>query len=329
MNDTPVRMAAGVRGWQAATTRFARRRVQLGLRTLLLMALLPVILYRTDARVLMDSLASFDGRYALAMSGVFLLILLLFAWRWSLIANALGVEADYWDYVRALWLGQAAGELGPALIAGELARFHALRGRAESWRLVVSQAVDRCSGQLVLMLLVLALLPVQDTILGAGGTAFSSLLAYGILLVGAFGLVLALSQRVWPSRSGCGEALRDLFNPFSHPGHYLVSALIQGLLTLNLVLATAGLGLDQALGSVAWLGPLLLLGVAALPGLVSDWGKREAAAVVLLAPAGLAPEQSLAISLIYGGIHGLTALPGLLFLATVRQGRHPRVESSL
>lgn len=293
------------------------------------MALLPVILFRVDARELMASLAGFDGRYALAMIGVFLLIMLLFAWRWSLVAQALGVQAGYRDYVRALWLSQAAGELGPAVIAGELARFHALKGRAEHWRLAASQAVDRCSGQLVLVVLVLGLMPIQREIPGAGGAPFSSLLGYGVLIIGAVGLVLLLVRRVWPGQRGHVEELRELFNPLSHPGHYLVSVLIQGLLTLNLVLAAAGLGLNQSLGPVACLGPLLLLGVASLPGLVSDWGKREAAAVLLLAPAGLVPEQSLAVSLVYGGIHGLTALPGILFLATARQGRQPRAESSL
>lgn len=322
-------MAVGARGRQGATGIFSRRWVRLGLRALFLMALLPVILFRIDVRELMVSLAGFDGRYALAMIGVFLLILLLFAWRWSLVAKALGVQASYRAYVRALWLSQAVGELGPAVIAGELARFHALRGRTEHWRLAASQVVDRCSGQLVLVVLVLGLMPSQGAILGAGGTPFSGLLACVVLIIGAVGLVLLLVQRVWPCRRGHVEELRELFNPLLHPGHYLVSALIQGLLTLNLVLAAAGLGLDQSLGPVAWLGPLLLLGVASLPGLVSDWGKREAAAVLLLAPAGLVPEQSLAVSLVYGGIHCLTALPGILFLATARQGLQPRAGSSL
>ena len=67
------------------------------------------------------------------------------------------------------------------------------------------------------------------------------------------------------------------------------------------------------------LGPLLLLGVTALPGLASDWGKREAVAIVLLAPAGLTAEESLAVSLVFGMIHLLMALPGALGLLSRRQ----------
>jgi glycosyltransferase 2 family protein len=287
------------------------------------------ILWRIDLLLLLDTLARFDWAYGVAMMGVYLLVLLLFAWRWRLIAGRLGIQAGYRDYVGALWLSQAVGELGPSLIVGELARFHALRGRTDSGRLAASQLLDRCSGQVALVAMVAALLPAYGPLFGAGGASLSGIMAGGVLLFGAIGLTGALLQRVWPTLRSSTANWRGLLNPLAHPGHYGVSALLQALLTLNLALAAAGLGLGESLWAVALLGPLVLLGVGSLPGLVSDWGKREAAAVLLLAPAGLAPEQALAVSLIYGATHTLTALPGVLLLAKARRARAIRIESSL
>jgi hypothetical protein len=104
-------------------------------------------------------------------------------------------------------------------------------------------------------------------------------------------------------------------DPRTSFGHYGISLLIQCLLAANLSLAALGLGVGSVDAvRLLLLAPLLLLGVGALPGLVSDWGKREAAAVVLFAPAGLAVEESLAVSLVFGLIHMSMALPGALFL---------------
>ena len=269
----------------------------------------------------------FDARFAVAMLLVYGLLLGAFAWRWALIGQSLGISASYFQYVRGLWLSQAMGEVGPPLLAGEWARFYALKGQASRSSLLTSQVLDRASGQIVLVLMVVFLLPVHGPLLSSllGYSVRASILAFMLLLV-ALVIGLIWAARFTPGLREQAHVSRLILNPLRHPGHYGVSCLIQGLLVLNWVLAAGGFGLLGSLGAVALLAPLLLLGVGSLPGLISDWGKREAAAVLILAPAGLSAEESLAVSLVYGATHLAMALPGAGFWPRAQPPGRARVE---
>jgi len=290
------------------------------IRLLLAAAVMAAILSRQNRTALAEALQRFDIRYALAILAVYGSALPLFAWRWKLVARALGIGGRYRDYLRGLWFSQAVGELGPPIVVGEWARFHALRGQANPGLLLVAQLVDRCSGHLVLLLIVLGLMPSYRHGLLPLETLVPVPALLGLLLVVALVAGLMLGRRLWRLPRPRAKSVASLFNPLLHPGHYWLSFILQGLLVLNWVLAAAGLGLTDNLGRVAWLAPLLLMGTGSLPGLVSDWGKREAAAILLLMPAGLAPEQALAVSLIYGAGHLAVALPGALALRLYRPG---------
>ena len=279
--------------------------------TLLLMA---VIVSRLDRSALLAIFQRFDMRYAVAMLGVYGLLVGAFAWRWALIGESLGISAGFFQYARGLWLSQAMGEMGPPLLAGEWARFHALKGQSSQSSLLTSQMLDRVSGQIVLVLWVVCLLPVYGPLFSTliGASVRASILGL-VLLLAALAIGLIWVARLTPGLRDQARLSRSILNPLRHPGHYGVSCLIQALLVMNWVLAAGGFGLLESSGRVALLAPLLLLGVGSLPGLVSDWGKREAAAVLILAPAGLSAEESLAVSLVFGTTHLLMALPGVCF----------------
>ncbi|RQW82898.1 MAG: hypothetical protein EHM62_02860, partial [Methylococcus sp.] len=257
-------------------------------RAVLAVLLLAVIGARLDGPALLAVFQRFDGRFAVAMLAVCGLLLGAFAWRWALIGSALGIRAGYVDYLRGLWLSQAVGEMGPALLAGEWARFHALKRQATQSSLLASQIIDRASGQIALVLLVVFLLPVYGPLISTliGSSLRASILAF-VLLLAALLIGLIWLVRLMPGLREQAQLSRIILNPLRCPAHYGVSCLIQGLLVLNWVLAAGGFGLIESSATVALLAPLLLLGVGSLPGLISDWGKREAAAVLILAPAGL------------------------------------------
>lgn len=287
-------------------------------RFVLVLAVLAFIFAKIDRSALMAHLSRFDPTMGAAIVGVFLLSIVVFALRWWRISRALGVRAPFKDFIRVLWISQSVSECGPPLVVGELARFQLMRGSAENWQLIVSQAVDRFSGKIALLLLALALTPVYLRLYSEFPVL--QLVLFALILLSLASVAIVVFRRFWPmARSHTGIVLA-LCNPLRSPGHYGLSLLIQLLLAANFALAAAGLGLSGDALTVFMLGPLLLLGVSTLPGLVSDWGKREAAAVFLLAPAGLTPEQSLAVSLIFGALHLLTALPGALLLLSVRRG---------
>ena len=290
--------------------------------TLLLMA---GIGFQVDGPALLAIFQRFDMRYALAMLLVYGLLLGAFAWRWALIGESLGIRAGYFQYARGLWLSQAMGEMGPPLLAGEWARFHALKGQASQSSLLTSQMLDRVSGQIVLVLWVVCLLPVYGPLFSTliGASVRASILGL-VLLLAALAISLIWVARLTPGLRDQARLSRSILNPLRYPGHYGVSCLIQALLVLNWVLAACGFGLLESSGRVALLAPLLLLGVGSLPGLVSDWGKREAAAVLILAPAGLSAEESLAVSLVFGATHLIMALPGTFFWPRAQPPRPAR-----
>ena len=290
--------------------------------TLLLMA---VIVSRLDGPTLLTIFQRFDMRYAGAMLCVYGLLLGAFAWRWALIGESLAISASYFQYARGLWLSQAMGELGPPLLAGEWARFHALKGQAARSSLLASQMLDRVSGQIVLVLIVLCLLPAYGPLFSthSGFSVHASILGL-LFLLALLAIGLIWVARLTPGLRDQARLSRSILNPLRHPAHYALSCLIQALLVLNWVLAAGGFGLLESSGRVALLAPLLLLGVGSLPGLVSDWGKREAAAVLILAPAGLSAEESLAVSLVFGTTHLIMALPGAFFWPRAQPPRPAR-----
>lgn len=290
---------------------------------LVLLALVGMIATSGERR-LAAIVGGFDLRYGLAMLFVFLLALGLFALRWWLIAGRLGIQAPWAEFLRVLWLSQWAGEIGPPLLAGEWIRLQELSGRATVWRRLASQALDRGSGQVVLWLLALALLPLYLNWFEASSPL--RLAGVGALLIAASVVALVAVQRLTPwLRSETGALLR-ICHPLRSPDHYLISLLLQVLLSANFLLAALGLGLEVDWLRLLALGPLLLLGVGSLPSLVSDWGKREVAALVVLAPSGLSPEQSLAVSLIYGTLQFIAAAPGGLWWGL--GGGHSTVEGT-
>ncbi len=282
---------------------------------------LAAIFAKVDRALVVDSLRDFDPVCGVAMMGVFLVVLALFAGRWWSIATALGIRAPLRQFTRVLWISQCVGEFGPPLVVGELARFRLMRGGGDAWPLAASQVFDRLSGQVVLLAIALGLLPYYLDRYSDAPIQFIAALI--LILMAAAGVGIWVFYRFWPMARVQGRAVVALCHPLKTPGHFVCSLSIQVLLSLNFALAALGLGQGRDFWSVLLVGPLLLLGVGSLPGLVSDWGKREAAALVLLVPAGLTSEQSLAVSLIYGAFHLLATLPGaLLWVGAKPPGKH-------
>lgn len=288
-----------------------------GLRLALVLLLLGALLTKIDRVQLGQRLERFDPVYGLLAAGVFALLVGLFALRWWTIASALGIRAPLREFARITWITQAVSELGPALVVGELTRFQLMRGFGDGWPLAVSQGMDRLSGKLVLFLMVVVLTPVYLHLYG--DFPVRQLIFFAFLLLAAVSVFILVARRFWPLARTHSAVVRALASPLASPRHYAVSLLIQCLLAANIPLSALALGIAHDLPMLFVLGLLLLLGVGSLPGLVSDWGKREAAAILVLAPAGLSAEESVAVSLVFGALHLIVALPGALFLLVERR----------
>lgn len=262
-----------------------------------------------------DHLHRLNVGTVLLMIAVNAFVLAASAVRWHGIATRAGGTAPCSLFFRATWFSWGAAECGPSLLAAESARFLSLRGYLRPAALSLSQLADRVSGLVGLALLDLLCLPRQLRLLeGLGALGSLAVVASALL---AAGLILLAARRS-TGRLG-GSHVAELRWLLADPVHYLWSLSINAAFALNVALASSAIGLDLPLIDAFSLAPLLLLGVASLPGLVSDWGKREGLAVALFIPVGLSSADSIALSVIFGAVHTATALPGLWFGLPERQ----------
>jgi hypothetical protein len=283
-------------------------------------ALLALVLSLVDARSVWSHLERFDAAVGLAMVGVNAILFALFAARWRAVAGALGIDAPYVRFFRATWLGAFFGQLGPALILNEITRFRLLQPYAGTWPLAASQLLDRASGQVVLAGMIVLLTPYYLGLFNADLGA-RLVLTTGLLIV-LGGSLLVVAHRFRRFIRIEPGAVRAILNPLASPGHYACSLMIQLLLMTNLWLAARGLGLVGHGIELYLVAPLILGSLTLLPISVADWGSREAVALLFFSATGLSAEQIVAISVIYGAINLVSALPAALLLQSAP--RHAR-----
>lgn len=285
-------------------------------RLFITLGLLAVLSSQLDMTNIARILETLDPATATVIIATNLSLFPLFARRWQLVASELQLTLSFRQLLGAIWAAAFVGQFGPTLLVSEATRFQMLRKQASAAQLVTSQIVDRISGQVVLFALVLLLLPFY----GFSTHDWPSKLIAGTAgLVGIAVLVVWLTkQRIRSLIGTSGKQAIRILGKRGLSGHYRLSLVIQCLLTLNFGLAAIGLGLVDQLFPLIVLIPPVLAALTLLPITISDWGTREAAALLVLAPSGLNPESIVATSLVYGSCYVVASLPGGFFL--VRAG---------
>jgi uncharacterized membrane protein YbhN (UPF0104 family) len=281
-------------------------------RLFITLGLLAVLSSQLDMTNIARILGTLDPATATVIIAMNLSLFPLFAKRWQLVASELGMELPFRQLLGAIWAAAFVGQFGPTLLVSEATRFQMLRQQASAAQLVTSQIVDRISGQIVLFALVLLLLPFYSF---STHDWTSKLIAGTAGLVGIASLVVLLTkQRIRSLIGTSGKQAIRILGKRGLTGHYCVSLVIQCLLTMNFCLAAIGLGLVDHLFPLIVLIPPVLAALTLLPITISDWGTREATALLILASSGLNPESIVAISLVYGSCYVVASLPGGLFL---------------
>ena len=185
-----------------------------------------------------------------------------------------------------------------------------------AWHAVL---IERASGQLALLAVVLATLVVSPELQGTTARMFTSpdggsnspvTLALALLLALA-GIALWRGRgHVARFRRAVQEALlaRDVFL------RQLVASLLIVASYVGVYLCCMRMiGIDTPLATAAPLVPWVLLAMA-IPLSIAGWGVREGAAALVWQAAGLDPAQGVAISISYGVIILLSSLLGALML---------------
>nr|TFG54259.1 MAG: flippase-like domain-containing protein [Hyphomicrobiales bacterium] len=257
----------------------------------------------------------------------------LSAARWRLTAGRLGAHLPFGFALSEYYLAVLTNQILPGGVLGDAARAfrHGRRLTARDSAGNYSPAVravvfERVSGQLVLflfMLLGLFFWPGGGDGEGDGdggmprlenvGFAFFILLIAVIFII--FTIKIALRKLRW------GFAAKTILADLRHALLARDVVFLQALYSLG-VLATylfcfycAGraIGITMSVPEVVALVPAILFSMT-IPITIAGWGIREASAASIFELAHLAPVDGVAISVAYGIIVLLSAVPGIFFV---------------
>lgn len=230
------------------------------------------------------------------------------AWRWRLVARALGVPLTVRESVAAYYRSQFLNAVLPGGVLGDADR--AVRhGRAagDLGAGVRATVWDRVTGQVVqvtLAMLALVLLPTPWRGSGVGAVAALVLLA----IVGAAVLVLRRRTEGWLTHD-----LRVLGRP-AVLARLVVSSCGSTAGHLALFVVAAGVvGVEASPAVLVTTGLVVLVG-SAVPLSVAGWGPREGITAWAFGVVDLGAAAGLTVAVVFGVLAGVATLPGAVVL---------------
>jgi uncharacterized membrane protein YbhN (UPF0104 family) len=257
------------------------------------------------------------------------------AWRWRIVARALGTDIGLPQatgaYYRSLFLnsvlpGGILGDVHRAVTQGRRAGDVAQGVRAVGWERLCGQVIQAMVTAIVLLALPSPVRP-----------ALPYVLASIAGVVGCAALVVSVAARLGRSRPAraaraiAADLRRGLLARSVWPRLTLASVLVVAGHTATFVIAARVAGSTAPLGELIAL--LMVIQIAAgIPLSIGGWGPREGAAAWAFAAAGFGAANGVTVSTLYAVLMLAAVTPGagLLLKDAVRRrrGREHRGESS-
>lgn len=245
------------------------------------------------------------------------------ALRWGLVLRALSAAFHWLRTISVYYIGVFFSIVLPGAVGGDAVRmWFARRNGLPLGTAINSVALERAVTVFGLVLLVCLTQPILMTRLPdlPGAWIFPMLLAVcvlGILTLASLDK-LPLSLHRWRLVRGLALLATDTRKLFFHPAYSLATLVVALVGHVNLSLAVyvlaVGLHLDVHLLDCLVLVPPVIL-VITLPISIAGWGVRETAMVTAFGFVGMAGSSALVLSILFGILTMVTALPGgLVFL---------------
>ena len=250
------------------------------------------------------------------------------AWRWRVVARALGIDIGLpraiGAYYRSLFLnsvlpGGVIGDVHRAVTHGRRAGDVARGMRAVAWERLWGQVIQALVTVVVLLTLPSPVRPALPYVLaGVAGVA-------GCVALVVRGAARRGRSRVARAARTASDDLRcQLVAPGVWPQLMLASVLVVAGHTATFVVAA------RVAGSTAPLGELIALlmvvqTAVVIPLSIGGWGPREGVAAWAFAAAGLGAATGVTIATLYAVVMLAAVAPGvgLLLGDTIRRGRGP------
>lgn len=294
------------------------RRWSVWVRVLSGTVILAAVVWWYPVEAFTDAFGAINARAALAALGIGAATTVLCAARWLAVARGLGLRLPFGRAVTDYYLAVFLNAVLPAGMLGDVHRaFSHGRYSCDLGRGVRAVVLERVAGQTVLVAtgaVLLAALPAALFDPGLLAVSVSAGMVAAVALMAAVGLRAGRVRRPrwWHAlRTAAADARAGLLTP--GPRVLLLSvAALAGHVLLFLVAARSA-GVDAP---VLELVPLLVLALLAmsLPVNIAGWGPREAATALAFGAAGLGSGTGLTVSVVYGLLSLLAALPGAVVL---------------
>ena len=253
------------------------------------------------------------------------------AWRWRVVARALGVDiglpAAACAYYRSLFLnsvlpGGVLGDVHRAVTHGRRAGDVARGVRAVAWERLCGQVIQAVVTVVVLLTLTSPVRPALPYVLAgiAGVAGCAALVVLGAARRGR-------SRPARAARAIAADLRRGLLVPGVWPQLTLASVLVVAGHTATFVIAARVAGCTAPLGELIAL--LMVVQIAAgIPLSVGGWGPREGAAAWAFAAAGLGAANGVTAATLYAVLMLAAVAPGAgLLLGDAVRRRRGRGES--
>jgi uncharacterized protein (TIRG00374 family) len=240
--------------------------------------------------------------------------------RWHMILNFMSIHVKYFQLLRYLWIGLFFNQTLPSSVGGDAMRGYCLYNSqgctiSESTTVVL---LDRFVGLLGLVFLILLLLPFSLYLLPDEDSKVVLVTVISLFFI-LTGIIFTLDvnpfvRRLIPqkfevlfsfSRNSRGLMLSK------NPGISMtvMSLCIHLLSIISVYLLSISMGLNIIWTDLLLIIPLVIFFVA-LPISIAGWGVREGVMVLGLGYLGVASEEALALSIVFGLSTLIISIPG-------------------
>jgi len=289
------------------------------LRILISVGALAFLFWKIGLGETLDVLRRADVRYLVAAFLLFVVSLVIRAYRWLVLLRSLAPSIPFGRLVRLYFVGQFFSSFLPSQFGGDVIRALELTQDTDSSAAIGTVLLDRMSGLMVLFVIGLLVLPfyacqMQPWLVwlligvSGGGLAAGALVLEGRFLrwlTGHLPSALSLAgqgslAKIYAAVTNCGW--RAVLGAFGVSAVFNVANIVINWLCGQAVGAGIGLGYFIAVTP--------LLSISGLVPSIGGWGVRETVSTAIFAPAGIDPNVSAALGASLGGVTLAAGLVG-------------------
>jgi uncharacterized protein (TIRG00374 family) len=294
------------------------KKIAVLLKVIVSLGLITFLINQVDFKAIVNILKNVD--ITMIIYAMILLTIQVFiaTTRWQFVLKCQKIMLGYKNTLQILWSGLFFNQAMPSSVGGDVIRGYYLKKQGMTLgRATLGVLMDRLFGMVGLALLVVASLPLLFELIN------DSIARSGVLFI-ALGISLALLFIFFtdklPGNFSHLKVIRGFYS-LSQDGRHCISKNYNGLIIIiisiliHLISVVTVMTMAIGLGiNVEWSGFLLIIPLVTLmmvvPISIAGWGVREGVMVVGFGYLGVVPEAALALSILYGLLMLVVALPG-------------------